>query len=75
MDASGDPVDQVRIAWDAFREFVRGLSEEARARVYVPTWFCAIASERWTVRKALRRCIEHCREHAGVVQRALHELG
>lgn len=74
IDASYDPADQVRIAWEAFREFARGRSEEARARVYVPTWFCEIASERWTVRKALRRCIEHCREHTGVIERTLSEL-
>jgi hypothetical protein len=75
IDASDHGAEQVRIAWDAFQEFARSLSEEARARVYVPAWFCAIASERWTVRKALRRCIEHCREHTWVVQRTLNELG
>ncbi|HEY8424951.1 MAG TPA: hypothetical protein VIK73_02920 [Limnochordales bacterium] len=32
-------------------------------RVVQPSWYCDITTERWTGRKALRRTIEHEREH------------
>ena len=71
VDATRDGVEQVHIAWNAFERFMRELGEERRARRYEPTWFCTVAGERWTARKVLRRCIEHCREHAWVMERTL----
>jgi uncharacterized damage-inducible protein DinB len=74
VDASSDGAEQVRIAWDAFQRFSRALDGDALARTFVPTWFCSISTERWSARKALRRCIEHCREHTWVIERALRML-
>lgn len=74
IDATIAGVDQVRIAWEAFQRHVRSLPDHVRADVMTPTWFCTIRDERWTVRKALRRCLEHCREHTWVMERILREV-
>ncbi len=75
VDASSDAAEQVRIAWEAFQRYSREIRIDARARLFVPTWFCTVTTERWTARKALRRCIEHCREHTWVMERTLQALG
>ena len=51
------------------------IATSTRARLFVPTWFCTVTTERWTAWKALRRCIEHCREHTWVMERTLQALG
>lgn len=75
IDAAPSGHDRVRVAWTAFEAFVREVPESDLGRVFRPTWFCDVPDERWTVRKALRRSIEHCREHTWVAQRTLRELG
>jgi len=55
-------LDGLQAAWDAFQRFARGLPPQWRERIVTPSWYASIP-ERWTARKMLRRCIEHCREH------------
>jgi hypothetical protein len=75
IDAAPSGYERVRVASTAYEAFVREVPEPDRDRVFHPTWFCDVPSESWTVRKALRRSIEHCREHTWVAQRTLRELG
>lgn len=71
IDATEDMVERLRLVWDVFPRWASDLSPEQRARITVPTWFTQITDERWTARKMLRRCIEHCREHTLNVERIL----
>jgi hypothetical protein len=56
----------VRERLDVFREIfvrrVRGVPAEKRADVVLPTW-TPRPDEPWTLAKALRRALEHEREH------------
>jgi len=71
VDASPEAVlDAIKVTWEAFRRFARGLAHDRRTRVVVPTWYASIP-ERWTARKMLRRSIEHCREHTRSVEQVL----
>ena len=49
---------------------LRELTDEEREAVTYPTWFTDHPDEPWTARKALRRLLEHEREHT----RHIHEL-
>ena len=69
-DATEDLVERVRIAWPAFQHWARSLTREQRERIVVPVHH-ASHPERWTARKMLRRCIEHCREHTRSIEQIL----
>ena len=71
IDATDDQIERVRIVWLAFQRWTRSLTSDLRGRVTVPTWWTHIAGERWTARKMLRRCIEHCREHTRSIEQIL----
>lgn len=62
-DATEDQVERLHIIWPAFQAWARSLTPELRRRITAPTWWTHYQGERWTARKMLRRCIEHCREH------------
>ncbi len=63
VDAHPEMVGEcLDVVWEAFQDFARTLPPEWRSRVVIPGWYASIP-ERWTARKMLRRCIEHCREH------------
>ncbi len=70
-DATEDMVERVHIVWPAFQRWARSLAPEQRARVVLPTWFTSPPGERWTARKMLRRCIEHCCEHTRSIEQIL----
>ncbi|MEW6045773.1 MAG: DinB family protein [Bacillota bacterium] len=63
MDASSDPVERLLMVREGFERFFRMAPDEVLNQVTTPSWFCEILTERWTARKALRRAIEHEREH------------
>ncbi len=67
-------VEALETTWEAFQRFARELPVEWRGRVTTPTWYASIP-ERWTARKMLRRCIEHCREHTRNVECLLATWG
>lgn len=71
IDATEDMVERLRIVWPAFQAWARGLTPELRSRTTMPTWFTERKDERWTARKMLRRCIEHCREHTQNIEQIL----
>lgn len=71
IDATEDMVERLRIVWPAFQQWARGLTDDVRGRVTVPTWFTERTEERWSARKMLRRCIEHCREHSSSIEQIL----
>jgi len=71
IDATNEQVERVRIVWPAFRRWAQHLTPDLRGRVTVPTWWTHLPGERWTARKMLRRCIEHCREHTRSIERIL----
>lgn len=50
---------------------LRRLTEEERSRIFYPTRWTQHPDEPWTARKALRRFLEHEREHAAQVQAIL----
>lgn len=75
MDAASDPSERLVLVREAFEQFFRSLDAERLNRVVVPTWYCDIPTERWTARKALRRAIEHEREHSRNVVRTLGAHG
>jgi uncharacterized damage-inducible protein DinB/predicted RNase H-like HicB family nuclease len=50
---------------------LRQLTEEERAMVFYPAAWTDHPDEPWTARKALRRCLEHEREHTGQVREVL----
>ncbi|MBE3584509.1 MAG: DinB family protein [Limnochordaceae bacterium] len=75
MDASNDPLARLVMVREEFERFFRGLDTERLSRAVVPTWFCQIQTEQWTARKALRRAIEHEREHTRSVLRTLQVHG
>ncbi|MFQ5616420.1 MAG: DinB family protein, partial [Anaerolineales bacterium] len=52
-------------------ERFRKLTGEERARVAVPTHFTSNPTEQWTARKALRRMLEHEREHTAHIREVL----
>ncbi len=70
-DATENMVERVTIVWPAFQRWARSLTAEQRARVVAPTWYGGPPGERWTARKMLRRCSEHCREHTRSIERIL----
>jgi hypothetical protein len=71
IDATDDVLARLTIVEEAFQEFARSLTPVQRSRITSPTWLCRITTERWSARKVLRRCIEHCREHTFSIQRIL----
>lgn len=71
IDATEDMVERLRIVWPAFQQWARSLTDDVRGRVTVPTWFTERTEERWSARKMLRRCIEHCREHSSSIEQIL----
>jgi len=71
VDATEDMVERLQIIWPAFQQWARSLTATQCSRITTPTWFTRLTEERWTARKMLRRCIEHCREHARNVQQIL----
>lgn len=75
LDATEDPVERLVVVREGFERFFRSLPAEWYSRVVTPTWFCDIPTERWTARKALRRAIEHEREHTRNIQRTLEARG
>lgn len=75
MDATEDPVERLVVVREGFERFFRSLPAEWYGRVVTPTWFCTIPTERWTARKALRRAIEHEREHTRNIRRTLEARG
>ncbi|HEX6383612.1 MAG TPA: DinB family protein [Anaerolineae bacterium] len=50
---------------------MRQLSDEELSRVVVPQHFADLPDEPWTARKALRRLLEHEREHTGHIREIL----
>jgi len=52
-------------------ERLRQLTEEERSRVAVPEHFTSNPGEPWTARKALRRLLEHEREHTAHIREVL----
>lgn len=50
---------------------LRALSAEERAGVFYPTAWTSHPDEAWTLRKVLRRFLEHEREHTGQVREVL----
>lgn len=70
IDATEDVTQRLRIVWEASPRLVRGLTAAHLAQITLPTRHTQIP-ERWTARKMLRRCIEHCREHTRSVERIL----
>ena len=50
---------------------LRALSAEERAAVFYPTAWTSHPDEAWTLRKVLRRFLEHEREHTGQVREVL----
>jgi len=65
-------VEALQTTWEAFQHFARELPDDWNGRVTVPSWYASIP-ERWTARKMLRRCTEHCREHTRNVERLIRE--
>ena len=70
IDATEDVVTRLTIVWGAFQHWARSLTREQRERIVVPVHH-ASHPERWTARKMLRRCIEHCREHTRSIEQIL----
>ena len=52
---------------------LRGISAEERAGVFYPTTWTRHPDEAWTLRKVLRRLLEHEREHTGQVVEILRQ--
>lgn len=71
IDVTQDMRERLRIVWPTFQAWARSLSPEMRSRVVTPSWFTERKNERWSARKMLRRCVEHCREHAQSIERIL----
>ncbi len=71
IDAREDMVERLRIVWPTFQQWARSMTDDLRGRVTVAAWFTERKNERWSARKMLRRCIEHCREHTGSVEQIL----
>lgn len=63
MDESTDPVERLVMVREELEHFFRTTPLERLNRVAQPSWYCDVTTERWTGRKALRRVIEHEREH------------
>jgi hypothetical protein len=61
---SGDILVKMAAVREAVRERLLSLSDEERAAiVYVPGPFSSEEGDPWTIRKAIRRCLEHQWEH------------
>lgn len=75
MDECDDPVARLVMVREGFERFFQSAPLERLNRIVTPSWFCDIATERWTGRKALRRAIEHEREHTRSLQRTLEVHG
>ncbi len=71
IDATEDVHARLGIVWPAFQAWARSLSAERRGRITIPAWFTQQKAERWSARKMLRRCVEHCREHTCNIERIL----
>ena len=56
-------------------EQLRSLPESARAEVFHPSVWTRHPEEPWTARKALRRMLEHEREHLGHIRAILTTIG
>ncbi|MDQ3549369.1 MAG: type II toxin-antitoxin system HicB family antitoxin [Chloroflexota bacterium] len=52
-------------------KLLRELNDDEREAVLYPTWFTDHADEPWTARKALRRLLEHEREHTRHIRELL----
>ncbi len=75
MDASRDPIECLVMVREELEYFFRTTPLERLNRVMRPSWFCDITTERWAGRKALRRTIEHEREHTRSVLATLAAHG
>lgn len=75
MDGCDDPVARLVMVREGFERFFRSTPLERLNRIVTPSWFCDIATEQWTGRKALRRAIEHEREHTRSLLRTLEVQG
>ena len=71
MDRSPDPVERLLTVREGLESFFRSTPLDLLNRIVTPTWFCDVRTERWTGRKALRRTIEHEREHIRSIRRTL----
>ena len=75
MDESDDPIELLIMVREGLERYFRSTPLEQLNRVTTPSWFCDITTERWTGRKALRRTIEHEREHTRSILRTLASHG